>query len=77
MLAMRIQGRRSKNERAHTEGVFTLSDAPPFSGLTSKIPLLGSMLNFDADVKNMTARHQYENRLRLRVQGRDTRTSPH
>ncbi len=33
------------------EWVFTLGDARLFSGLTSKIPLLGSMLNFDADVK--------------------------
>ncbi len=32
--------------------VFTLSDARSFSRLTSKFPPLGSMLNFDADVKN-------------------------
>ncbi len=31
--------------------VFTLGDARSFSGLTSKIPPLGRMLNFDADVK--------------------------
>ena len=34
---------------------FTLGDARSFSGLTSKIPPLGSMLNFDAD-----AHHQRE-----------------
>ncbi len=44
--------------------VFKSDDAWSFSGLTPKIPPLGSMLNFDADVKNMTARHQYENRWR-------------
>ncbi len=33
------------------QGVFTLNDAPSFSELTSKTPPLGSMLNFDADVK--------------------------
>ncbi len=38
-------------EQRKGEGVFTLSDARSFSGLTSKIPPLGSMLNFDADVK--------------------------
>ncbi len=43
------------------EGVFTLSDAPSFSGLTSKFLPLGSMLNFDADVKKETARHECEN----------------
>ncbi len=42
-------------------GVFTLSDAQSFYELTSKIPPLGSMLNFDADVKTTTARHQCEN----------------
>ena len=31
--------------------VFTLGDTRSFSGLTSKIPPLDSMLNFDADVK--------------------------
>ncbi len=31
-----------------------------FVGLTSKIPPLGSMLNFDADVKKTTVRHQCE-----------------
>ncbi len=39
------------------DGVFTLGDARSFSGLTSKIPPLGSVLNFDADVKKTTARH--------------------
>ncbi len=34
-----------------------------FFGLTSKIPPLGSMFNFDADVKKTTMRHQCENRL--------------
>ncbi len=43
-------------------GVFTLSDARSFFGLTSKIPPLGSLLNFDADIKKMIARHQCENR---------------
>ncbi len=33
-----------------------------FFRLTSEIPPLCSMLNFDADVKNTTARHQCENR---------------
>ncbi len=37
--------------------VFTLGDARSLFGLTSKIPSIGSMLNFDADVKEMTARH--------------------
>ncbi len=32
-------------------GVFTLGDARSFSGLTSTIPPLGSMLKFDAGVK--------------------------
>ncbi len=45
------------------KGFCTLGDARSFSGLTSKIPPLGSMLNFDADVKKTTARHQGENRL--------------
>ena len=36
---------------SHPEGVFTLGDAQSFCGLTSKIPPLGSILNFDADVK--------------------------
>ncbi len=45
----------------YAQGVFTLGDAQSFVGLTSKIPPLGSMLKFDADVKNMTARHQREN----------------
>ena len=40
-----------------TEWVSILGDARSFSGPTSKIPPLGSMLNFDADVKTMTARH--------------------
>ncbi len=34
-----------------TPGVFTLCDAPSFSGLASKIPPWGATLNFDADVK--------------------------
>ncbi len=45
----------------HPKGVFTLGDARLFFGLASKIPPLGSMLNFDADVKKTTARHQCEN----------------
>ncbi len=46
-----------------TKGVFTLGDARSFFflGSTSKISSLGSMLNFDADVKETTARHQCEN----------------
>ncbi len=44
------------------QGLFTLGDAQSFFGLTSKILPLGSMLNFDADVNKMTARHQCENR---------------
>ncbi len=47
--------------------VFTLGDARSFFGPTSKIPPSGSMLNFDADVKNTSVRHQYENRLRRGV----------
>ena len=43
------------------DGVFTLGDARSFVALTSKIPPLGSTLNFDADVKKMTARHRREN----------------
>ncbi len=43
-------------------GVFRLGDARSFLGLTSKLLPFGSMLNFDADVKNMNARHQCENR---------------
>ena len=39
-------------------GVFILGDAWSFSELTLKIQPLGSILNFDADVKNTTARHQ-------------------
>ncbi len=42
-------------------GVFTLDDARSCLGLTSKISPLGSTLNFDADVKITTARHQCEN----------------
>ncbi len=53
---------RSSPSRVLPLGVFTLSDARSFSGLTSKIPPLSSMLNFDTDVKNSTARHQCENR---------------
>ncbi len=34
-----------------TLGFFTLGDAWLFLGLRAKIPPLGSMLNFDADVK--------------------------
>ncbi len=44
-------------------GVFILGGAWSFSGLTSKIPPLGSMKNFDPDVKNTTRRHQCENHL--------------
>ncbi len=52
---------RDFRERANTRddvyrGVFTLGDARSFSGLTSKIPPLGSPLNFDADVKNKRPR---------------------
>ncbi len=45
-----------------SQGVFTLGDALSFSGLTSTIPPLGSMFNFDADVKKTTAGRQCENR---------------
>ncbi len=38
-------------ERDARQGVFTLGDAQSFFGLTSKIPPLGSMLNFDVNVK--------------------------
>ncbi len=43
------------------EQVFKLGDARSFSGLTSKIQPSGSLLNFDADVNNATARQQCEN----------------
>ncbi len=33
------------------QGLFTVGDARSFCGLTSKITPLGSMFNFDADVK--------------------------
>ncbi len=52
------------NSREASRG-FTLGDARSFWRLTSKIPPLGSMLNFDADVKKMNARHQCENRFSL------------
>ncbi len=48
----------SNETNCPSEGVSTLGDARAFSELTSKIPPLGSMLNFDADVKKTTARHQ-------------------
>ncbi len=47
---------------AKAQGLFTLGDTRSFSGLTSKIPPLGAMLNSDADFNNMTVRHQCENR---------------
>ncbi len=53
-------------QTASAEGLFTLGDARSSSGLTSKIPPLGSMLHFDADVKKTSARQQCENRLRYR-----------
>ncbi len=59
------------------EGVFTLGDARSFSGLTSKIPPLDSMLNFDADVKKTTARHQCENRLTLLTELRPAPVEQH
>ena len=66
-----VPGEGSKKAGPHTpldspvsQGVFTLLDARSFSGLTSKISPLGSMLNFDADVKKTTARLQCENRVR-------------
>ncbi len=40
------------------QGLFTLGDARSLFAQTSKIQPLGSMLNFDADVKNTTPRHQ-------------------
>ncbi len=51
----------SEKSQMFAFGVLTLGDARSFSGLTSKIPPLGSMINFDADVKNTTVRHQCEN----------------
>ena len=45
------------------EGVFNSKSGGfhigSFSGLTSKIPPLGSILNFDADVKTATARNRF------------------
>ncbi len=62
---------------AAAEAVFTLSDAWSFSGLKSKISSLGSMLNFDANVKKTTARHQCENRLTQHwIDEADTRERP-
>ncbi len=40
-----------------SEGVCILGDAWSFLALTSKIPPLSAMFNFDADVKKTTARH--------------------
>ncbi len=40
---------------------FHIGDARACFALTSKIPPLGLTLNFDADVKKTTARHQCEN----------------
>ncbi len=48
-----------------SKGVFILGDAQSFLGQTSKIPPFTSMLKFDADVKNTSARHQCENRFML------------
>ncbi len=48
----------------HTLGVFILGDARSFFAVASKIPPLGPMLNFDADVIETTSRHQRKNRLR-------------
>ncbi len=45
--------------RHENEG-FHIGDARAFLGLASKFSPLGSM--FDADVKNLTVRHQCENR---------------
>ncbi len=56
------------------QGVFTLGDSQSFLGLTSKIPPLRSMLNFDADVKTTLARHQCENPFNLCMQ-KDQRAS--
>ncbi len=53
--------------RVVPKGVFTLSDARSFSGLTSKISPLGSMLNFEANVKKTTALQQCENPNRCTV----------
>ncbi len=44
------------------KGLFMLGDGRSFSRLTSKVSLLVSMSNVDADVKKTTARHQCENR---------------
>ncbi len=38
-----------------------MGDKPSYFALTSKIPPLDSKLNFDADVKTTTRRHQCEN----------------
>ncbi len=38
-----------------------------FSGLTSNISPLGSVLNFDAGVKKKAARHQCENHVYLQL----------
>ncbi len=55
-----FHGLSEASQQRGASGVFTSRDTWSFSGLTSKMPPLGSMLNFDADVKKMTARHQCE-----------------
>ncbi len=50
-----------EDEREMIKGVFMSGDVLSLCGLTSKILPLDSMLNFDADVKKITARHQCEN----------------
>ncbi len=52
------------NHDLDTEGVITLGDARSFYRLTSRIPPLDSMRNFDADVKASTTGHQCENPLK-------------
>ncbi len=54
---------RAGHRTNRRQEIFTLGDARSFSGLTSNIPTLGSMSNFDADVRKLTAHHQCENRL--------------
>ncbi len=53
-------------QRGELKG-FHVGDARSFFALTSKITPLGSLLNFDVDVKKTTARHQRENRVRARM----------
>ncbi len=59
--ALRRCARWFVRETRGRDDVFALRDTWSLFGLTSKIPPLDSMLNFDADVNKTTTRHQCEN----------------